>query len=149
MARLVMVYYLGGVYVDASMGFYQSIFNIIKPESELILCIRDDVNESRITNSIIGGIEGADFVYDVMEIVTHNLVSNDFNNDVWKATGPYSINLMHSKLLKKNDITYISMLNMKSEYMDYFRNTKNTPKIVNTWTEQQKNGIFEKPYVIK
>lgn len=41
------------------------------------------------------------------------------------------------------------MLNMKSEYMDYFRNTKNTPKIVNTWTEQQKNGIFEKPYVIK
>jgi len=145
MARLAMVYYLGGIYIDASMGFHKSVFDIIKPESELVLLKRDDVDKSgrRIANGIIGAKKGSFFIRDVMESVTDNLVTKRYNYNVWKATGPYNISIVSDEnLATQENITYLSMTTIMTSYMDYFRNRKNMPKIVNTWVDQQSKGIF-------
>lgn len=143
LARLLLVYNYGGIYVDLSMQMKSGLDDFL--DNDLILLKRDDFlkykddpNSAHFTNSIIGAPVFSEVVLSFINRVRLNFFLGKYNYDVINCTGPGVINSLVKYCQGYISIHSLSFKESKGKIFDYVR----VKGFSNTWTHQQKNGIL-------
>lgn len=143
-ARLMLLYEYGGVYVDAAMEALRPVESIIDSDSELILVRRDDFpqyadcpGDAHIINGILGAIAKCEFIKDAIHLVLDNLRSRRYDR-IWYATGAHSLNILREKCECTYQVTTLNFSKLARDFFVYRR----APGVSNEWVQKQRNGIF-------
>lgn len=142
-ARLILVHYYGGVYVDLSMQMRKGFDDYL--DEDVILLKRDDFPQyknnpqnAHFTNSIIGAPKGSPFVESVITNIKLNFYLSRYNYDVINCTGPGLINSITKELSEDFFPCSLGFKESNSNLFDYVR----VKGFSNSWTQQQKHGII-------
>ncbi|MBU2977229.1 glycosyltransferase [Alteromonas sp. C1M14] len=143
MARLLILYKLGGFYVDLSMEIKSSLSLFRK--NDLVLLQRDDMAvkanrdpaDAHCTNSIIGVPPESAYIEKCLMLMRQRLRSRKYNFDVIQATGPGILNTVLSEF-SNIQVCKVPFSQARESLFNYVR----IQKFSNTWTEQQKFGIY-------
>ncbi len=148
LARLMLLYEYGGIYLDAAMETCKSIDTIIINNPDLILVRRDDFpryleckDQAHFTNSIIGTIPKLDFLKDAILLIINHLKYRKYNN-VWYSTGPYALNFLFNKYQPISQINTLYFSQLNGDFFVY----KRVSGVSNEWVKQQIEGIVDSSY---
>jgi len=144
-ARLVLLYKFGGIYLDASIAFHGSINKVFADQEKTYLLQRDDLEQykhsplsAHVVNGIIAAPPKSLFIMDCIEAITETLNSGILNNNVLKATC-----LILNDVLKKNKNKYLikklSFKDLKANHLDHIRLRGK----FNTWKPLQEFGTID------
>ncbi|WP_170214876.1 glycosyltransferase family 32 protein [Halomonas halmophila] len=143
LARLLLVYHYGGIYVDLSMKIKTSFDRYLN--NDLVLLRRDDFSKyasnpgkAHFTNSIIGAPQNSEIILSFINRVRLNFYLGKFNYDVINCTGPGVINDIVSYCSDRISLYPLSFKKSINVLFDYVR----VKGFSNTWVELQKKGIF-------
>lgn len=145
-ARLVMLYEYGGVYLDVSMEIHGSLNKLYDRETELALVRRDDIpkyqdcpEQAHVIGGIIAAPPRLPFIkLCIQQIITH-LLSGSLNTKGWSATGPGVVNMILKDYNTRRIIRKWSFKEMQQGFLFYRR----VPGVTNTWVQQQQQGIID------
>lgn len=148
-ARYMLLYEYGGVYLDAAMETRKSINTILDQGIDMVFVRRDDIpkysqcrERAHIIAGIIGAIPKSEFLYEVISIVIDNLKFRKYNH-TWYASSAYTLNILFRRYQKKYRITTRYFSDLEKNFFVYRR----VKGISNAWVEQQKDGLVSESYL--
>lgn len=144
LARLILLFAFGGIYLDAAMEIQGSFDNWIHPANDLVLVRRDDLPRYQYGNSlphVVNGLmasksKNALILAALNQAILH-LRSGQYNHDVWHATGANCLNLHLSTYCQNYQILYKNFSQLKDDFFVYRRD----PTVSNVWRLQESRGI--------
>jgi mannosyltransferase OCH1-like enzyme len=146
MARLMLLYEYGGIYVDASIELKRDISQILSNSVDLVVLKRDDLpiysrcrDKAHAANGILAAPEKSKFIKRCLERVLSNLITGDANKYVNIATGPLVISQVIDEFGDQLKIKALSY----SETLDNLFSLKRVKNVNNSWTCSQKDGILQ------
>jgi len=151
-ARLMLLYEYGGIYLDATMEVNKSLNNIIGNEEEIVLVRADDFpiytdfpEKAEFLNGFIGAIPRCEFIGEIISKVIYNLRYGKYNNLVGFATGPYNFYALWHRYEGTCQISSLSCSQLKESFLIDHQ----IPNISHSWFDQQKQGVIDKSYYSK
>jgi len=144
-ARLLLLYHYGGIYLDAAMEVSNSIGQLTDNDPEIVVARRDDFTLDRphICSSPLGAIPRCRFIDEAIAMVRYNIRHRLFNNNVWKATGPHTLNLLLPKYAELYKIEEHKFSQLLKTFFVYRR----VHGVSNSWGTEQGHGIYEPLHV--
>jgi mannosyltransferase OCH1-like enzyme len=148
LARLMLLFEYGGFYIDAAMEFKRPLKELINFNTEILLVRRDDVKRyenkpemAHVINGIIASKPQSQYIEACIELAFSHLKSGIYNNNVWRATGPFVLNEI-LKQISNETIHIASFTDLLKNYIHY----KRPKEVSNLWVKQQENGIMDLSY---
>lgn len=144
-ARLMLLYEYGGVYVDASMEFTESFGNLINDTADIILILsgmpRYDhcPEKAHVINGIMAAPAKSEFIRHCLKSIFNYLISGSQNHHVNIATGPDIINSALRRFEQNLNVKKIRWQDLQKGFVK----RRSVPGVSNTWPTLQRDGIID------
>lgn len=145
LARLILLFTFGGIYLDAAMEIQGSFDDWIHPANDMVLVRRDDLPRYQntdvlphVVNSLMASKPKNSLILAALNQAVSHLQSGQYNHDVWHATGANCLNLHLNAYTKKYQIVYKKFSQLHNDFFVYRRD----PSVSNVWRIQEFNGIL-------
>lgn len=146
-ARLMLLYEFGGLYLDAAMETLTAAHSIVDDDADLLFVRRDDLSryakrpdQAHVINGIVGAAGRCDLIKEAIEMVLDNLRTCRYDN-VWYATGAHSLNVLLERHGHRYRIEILRFSELSGKFFVYRR----VPGVSNAWVVQQRYGILSPP----
>lgn len=143
-ARLMLLYEHGGVYLDAAMETLRAAHSIVEEDADLVFVRRDDLaryadrpEKAHVINGIVGAVARCPLMKEAVSMVMENLRTRRYDH-VWYATGAHSLNVLMEKYARQYRIETLSFSQLMRDFFVYRR----VGGVSNAWVAQQREGIL-------
>jgi len=148
-ARIVLLYEYGGIYLDISMVLSQPLYNIIKDDTEVALLFRDDQaryskypENAHIANGILCSVSASPFLKECFVQCLDSIIDGRYNHlvlfAITKNTYISYINYISSPDNVKICFEHLSFKELKKKFLKHLR-IKN---FENSWKSKEQEGII-------
>jgi hypothetical protein len=144
LARLMLLYEHGGVYLDAAMETLRPVHSILGDDADLVFVRRDDLaryahcrDKAHVINGIIGAVARCTLIEEAISMIMDNLRTRRYDH-CWYATGAHSLNVLLAKYQRLYRIETLSFSQLLRDFFVYRR----VHGISNAWVAQQRDGIL-------
>lgn len=149
-ARLVLLYKFGGLYLDMSVILKVPIEKLLSKKADVMLLRRDDQaryekhpQSAHIGSMIIASAPNTEFIKDSLKYLVNSIISGSYNHHVLFATTK-CINETYNLYLNRKDIeeTNFEMMSFKALKKDFLTHLR-VKGLANSWSYLEKDGIIE------
>jgi len=147
-ARLMLLYEYGGVYIDASMEFSTPFSELIDDNTDIILVqtgmsrYKQCPEKAHVISGILAVPAHSEFINFCLKNALGYMISGSQNHHVNIATGPSLINKALREFGTKLNVKKISWQELTKNFIKH----RTVPGVSNAWPYLQRDGIIDPAY---
>ena len=149
LARMLMLYHEGGLYMDASFELKASPAPLLGDDLDCVFIRRDDNHAAKrvpdhapLANSVMAACPNNPIIRRCIDHIFSNLIDGDLNQRLVHAMGS---GVLTSVVDAEADRRRIGVMGIEQFSAEYAANTR-VPGTTNTWLEMQPEGVVEQSY---